>query len=278
MKDDAHTLTLNSPSETLEAVLAGARMAQPLVPLDDGRTFILTPPGFSAQNVTDPHLLPPRIKQSVTLDTRAALSAYINRFVDDRSVIVADIDAGKIHGLLDYHKASGTMMALEPMAVSHRATLHLRDSEEFKRWNAIEGKMLDQVEFAAFLEENAEDISEPDPTVMIEVSRDLEATQGVTFKASTRLENGDRAFTYETETKTKGDIRVPREFRLSIPLYQGEEPVALRCAFRWRVSGGGLVLGFEWRRVEYMRQAFFQQIATQVAEDTGCPVYFGRLA
>lgn len=275
MKDQA--LTLISPSETLEAVLAGARMAAPLVALEDGRTFILTPPGFSAQNITDPHLLPPRIKQSVTLDTRAALSAYVNRFSDDRSVIVADIDVGKIHGLLDYHGDSldGGLLA---QPVAHRATLHLRDSEEFKRWDAIQGKMLDQAEFAAFLEENAEDIEDPEPAVMIEISRDLEAAQGVTFKASTRLENGDRAFVYETETKTKGDIRVPREFHLSIPLYQGEEPVSLRCAFRWRVSGGGLVLGFEWRRVEYMRQAFFQQIATQVAEETGCPVFFGRLA
>lgn len=276
MNVDAHTLTVNSPSETLETVLAGARMADPLAVLEDGRAFILTPPGFCAKEITDPHLLPPRIKQAVTLDTRAALCAYVNRFSDGRSVIVADIDAGKIHGLLDYHGDS-LDGGLSAQAVAHRATLHLRDSEEFKRWNAIQGTLQEQAEFAAFLEENAEDIADPDPTVMIEISRDLEATQDVTFKASNRLENGDRAFIYETETKTKGDIRVPREFKLSIPLYQGEEPVTLRCAFRWKVSGGGLVLGFEWRRVEYMRQAFFQQIATQVAEETGRPVFFGRL-
>jgi hypothetical protein len=131
---------------------------------------------------------------------------------------------------------------------------------------------------AAFLEENAVDVVDPEPAVLIEISRDLEGTQGVTFKSSTRLENGDRSFVYETETRAKGDIRVPREFTLEIPLYEGEEPTSLRCAFRWRISGGALQMGFQWRRVEYQRRAHFAQIANAAAEATGRPVFFGRVA
>lgn len=266
-----------TPRQFLDTAIAVAARETPLIDLGNGQRRVIVPNGFDLHTADDPHALPPFIKSKVVVDDRASLVAYTNRFADSRSVLVADYDAGTIAAVLDYHgcNAEGE---LQPAPGRHLATLKLRDSEEFKRWNAIQGDRLPQAEFAAFLEENSEDICDPDPAVMIEISRDLEATQGVTFKSSTRLENGDRAFVYETETRTKGELRVPREFHLQIPLYQGEAPARLRCAFRWQVSGGGLVLGFEWRRVEYLRQAFFAQIATQASEETGVPVFYGRLA
>lgn len=266
-----------APLETLEAVLKAARLADPVLDLGEGRMHAFVPEGFALKDISDPHALPPYIKQSLIVDERASLVAYVNRFSDARTVLVADYDTGCIGAALDYH---GDFDAgqLAPGPVRHKATLKLRDSEEFTRWAKLQGQLLEQSEFAAFLEENSEDILDPDPAVMIEISRDLEATQGVVFKSSNRLESGDRAFVYETETRTKGEMKIPREFRLSIPLYQGEEPVTLRCAFRFRIGGGGLLLGFEWRRVEYQRQAYFAQIAHAVAEDTGRPLFIGRMA
>ncbi|KPQ06176.1 MAG: hypothetical protein HLUCCA12_12055 [Rhodobacteraceae bacterium HLUCCA12] len=288
------------PGETLEAVLKAARIANPTLELDHGRTFAFVPEGFALKDVSDPYALPPYIKQGIVMDERDSLVGYVHRFSDDRTVLIADYDRGEIRAALDYHaennghtvvlepgqeiqmddwvKARGAMMALDPGPVKHIATLKLRDSEEFTRWAKMQGQLVEQSEFAAFLEENSEDISDPDPAVMIEISRDLEATQGVMFKSSNRLESGDRAFIYETETRTRGEMKIPREFRLSIPLYQGEEPVTLRCAFRFRIGGGGLLLGFEWRRVEYQRQAYFGQIAHAIAEDTGRPLFIGRLS
>lgn len=262
----------------LEAIAAAARI-DPVITLGDGRARLVVPDGFKTVEVDNPFALPPYIRQSVTVDVRASLIAYVNRFSNARSVLVADYDAGRIEGILDYH---GPSLATDdtvdrPQPGRHVAALVLRNSEEFCRWNALEGKRIPQAEFAAFLEENSEDIVDPESAVMIEISRDLEATQGMTFKSSTRLENGDRAFVYETETRTKGEVAVPRQFTLEIPLWEGEPPTRVRCAFRWQVSGGGLVLGFEWRRVEYLRRAHFAQIATQVAEETGCPVFYGRL-
>jgi len=54
-------------------------------------------------------------------------------------------------------------------------------------------------------------------------------------------------------------------------------PDALTAKFRWRPTGEGLLLGFVWHRVEYMRRARFTQIATAAAEDTGLPVIAGRV-
>lgn len=269
-----------TPSQFLMAAIAAAAKVEPVIDLGNGRARLLVPDGFKLADVDDPHSVPPYIKQKVVVDDRASLVAYVNRFSDERSILIADYDAGVIGAVLDYHRdaCSDGVVALTAQPGRHQAALVLRPSEEFTRWSAIQGKRLPQAEFAAFLEENATDIVRPEPAVMIEISRDLEATQGVTFKSSTRLESGDRAFVYETETRTRGEVQVPREFTIEIPIWHGEAPVQLRCAFRWQIAGGGLVLGFEWRRVEYQRRADFAQVATKVAEATGRPLVFGRLA
>lgn len=267
------------PESALDAAIKAARLASPVIEGPHGARHILVPDGFRLEAAHDPHALPPHIvKTAVVVDQRASLSAYVNRFSDPRSILIADYDTGSIKAVLDWHSdnQNGEYEPLLGMPREHTCTLKLRPSEEFKRWAEMENSFHGQAEFAAFLEENAVDVIDPEPAVLIEISRDLEGTQGVTFKSSTRLENGDRSFVYETETRAKGDIKVPREFVLSIPLYDGEEPVPLRCAFRWRINGGQLQMGFVWRRVEYQRRAHFAQIATAASEETGRPVFFGR--
>ena len=270
------------PESALDAAIKAARLASPVIEGPNGARHILVPEGFRLEAAHDPHALPPHIvKTAVEVDQRASLSAYVNRFSEpERTILIANYDAGTIRAVLDWHTGNqaASYEPLLSMPREHSCTLKLRPSEEFKRWDEMENSFHGQAEFAAFLEENAVDVADPEPAVLIEISRDLEGTQGVTFKSSTRLENGDRSFVYETETKARGDIKVPREFVLSIPLYDGENPVPIRCAFRWRINGGQLQMGFIWRRVEYQRRAHFTQIATAASEDTGCPVYFGRVS
>lgn len=264
------------PGDALDAAINAARIADPVIETPDGRRFAFVPNDFALRDISDPHLLSPFPKSQVIVDDRESLSRYANRFSGTASILLADYDALSISARLDWHTDN---QATTPDAVgpdAHSVTLRLRPSEEFRRWDAIEGKMLPQDEFAAFLEENSVDITMPEAAVMVEVSRDLEATTAQAFKSSTRLENGDRAFRFETETRVENSVVVPSKFAISIPIYQGEHPETLTAAFRFRATSQGLLLGFEWRRVEYQRQAHFAAIAHQAAEETGLPVFFGR--
>lgn len=260
----------------IDAAIYAGLFSDPIIDHDDGRRHVFVPQGFTLQDTTSPDHLPDHIKQAVTVDDRASLSAYANRFSDTRSILIADYDAGRIAAYLDWHFHNDE--ALAPQHATHRATLALRDSEEWDRWDRMEGALHAQDEFAFFIEENVADITDPDHSDMLEICRDLEATQGVAFKSGTRLESGDRSFVYESETKVKGKISVPTEIGLYIPLYFGEEPMALRAKFRFRATPEGLKLGFRWHRVEYVRQGVFRAMATQAAEETGLPVFYGRLA
>jgi len=263
------------PGQALNAAINAARLAEPTLEMGDGRTFAFMPESYQLRETTDPHRLPGHIDQAVCLDDRASLVSYTNRFSDTRSILIADYDAGTIASQLDWHRSNNDD---EPGRehTKHTATLKLRDSEEYARWNQMEGEMHSQADFALFIEENVADVLDPDHSVLLEICRDLEATQGVKFRSGVRLDNGDRSFTYEDETHVKNDMTVPTEITLQIPLYFGEEPAQIRAKFRFRPTANGLLLGFRWHRVEYMRQAKFQEMAVLAADETGLPVFFGR--
>ena len=266
-----------APGETLETVLRAARLASPIVMGPQGRTHVLVPKDFTLKDLPDDSILPSRVKQRVTVDDRASLSAYANRFSSDASILLADYDKGEISARLDWHPHNSLPEFLSPDADAHSVTLKLRLSEEFQRWDAFKGKLHPQEDFARFLEENSSDITNPDPATMIELSRDFEATVGQTYKTSVRLDNGDRRINFTQDSRPSGEVVIPTKFVVSIPIYNGEQPDDLTCLFRWRANGqGGIVLGFEWHRVEYQRRAHFQAIATAASEETGLAAFIGR--
>ena len=265
-----------NPIHALDAAVDGARRADPLLKTADGREFVFVPASYVLKDVNDPLTLPSRARHIVTLDDRNSMTAYVNRFSRPETVLIADFPSLTISAVIDFHADQDSPVEAQARACDFCADFKLLPSEEFLRWNAMEGEMHPQAAFAEFLDENAVDIAEPDPATMVEISRELEATIDAAFKSAVSPESGDRKFVYETETKTKGDITIPKRFSLNIPLYNGEGPELLEARFRFRATPAGLLLGFVWHRVEYQRRAFFVSIATQIAEDTGRPVFAGR--
>lgn len=266
-----------APNDALDAAIRAAILAEPLREGPDGRVWAVVPERAKLAELEDRYALPPWPEASLFLDDRRSLVTYTNRFSQpEKSVIFADYSEGTITTALDWHPHNQSPAFGLAAAAVHRATLKLFASEEFARWDAMAGKMHDQAEFARFLEENAADIMAPDAASMIELSRDFEATVGQTYKAATRLDNGDRKLVFTSETNVQSGVTIPQRFTLSIPVYNGEEPEDLNALFRWRAApGGGVQLGFVWHRLEYRRRARFAAIANQVAEETGLPVVFG---
>jgi uncharacterized protein YfdQ (DUF2303 family) len=266
------------PRAALDAAIDANTLINPHIFAQDGREFLLIPDDYKATDISDPHRLPPRPKSAVILDESASLISYINRFNADASLIVADYDKMKMTAYLDWHHHNDHMQFGEANACQHTATLQLIPSEEFTRWNAFEGELHTQRDFAEFLEENSRDIAMPAAAVMMEIARDLEAETGSKFKSRTRLQNGDVTFVYETDTRVTNEVVVPDRFTVMIPLYNGEQPEMLTCIFRYRATAQGLVMGFGWHRVEYQRRAHFTQVAAAVAEATGVLFVQGRVA
>lgn len=274
----APTPAAADPRAALDVALDAARLANPVIFGADGRMYAALPKTHGLTEIKNRSELDPWPTEALTFDDQASQIAYVNRFSDARSVLIADYSGLTVTARLDWHPQNANPGFHTTAPDAHTATLKLLDSEEFSRWKAAEGKMHDQAEFARFLEENSADIRSPDPAVMIEIARDFEATAGSVYKSSVRLDNGDRRLTFETDTRAREDMVIPQKFELFIPVFNGEPAEPLTCLFRWRAVGGKVQLGFVWHRLEYQRRARFSQIAFAVAEATGLPVFMGRKA
>lgn len=245
----------------------------------EGRQFLIVPEGFDHIDVTDEHGqkldTPSYIVQKVTLQTQDSLVEYVNRFKEDYTVLLADIDRNSIVALIDYHSAASADH------VAHRAALTLPLSEEWKLWNGISGRLHDQLSFARFIEENAADIRAPAAGDLLDACRDLQAVRKVNFVGAVRTSSENENFSYSEETNAatgkRGEVEVPTKFVLGLPVYFGEPDTELHAFLRWKLDDGKLALGIQLHRVEHVRQAVFKAIVVSIAERTGCLALYGSL-
>lgn len=257
--------------------------------LEDGRRFIVHSDRLEVREITSPSWqkpAPERITAHVRADNKASFIEYLKAFtaLDEPSVqakefigwplIFADIKAATMTGVLDYHRHGA------PTNCDHKATLRLQYSEEWARWSGISGTLMPQAQFARFLEENHADILAPSGADLLEICRDMSATKKVDFRQAVNLSNGDVRFEFDEQTEAKSkatgsDLQVPKLFKLSLPVYFGERPTEISAFLRYEPTSGGLKLGIELHRPEFVKQAAFQLIGTEIREATGVPIIYG---
>jgi uncharacterized protein YfdQ (DUF2303 family) len=248
---------------------------------EDGREYLVMPDDHKCVEVTLPNALPYKaphfVAQRVALQTTDSLVEYVNRYRGDDTVLFADISTDTIIGQVDYHSPGDE--ELVPRPVAHAAALKLAFSVEWTAWNGISGKLMDQLDFARFIEENACDVRAPCGAEILECVRHLQAVRKVDWRKAVRTASGVETFEYAeaTEAKTKGGVEVPTKFLLGIPVYFGEPDHELHAFLRWKLDGGDLKIGVQLHRPEHVRQAVFKNIVYDVAERVKCPAMYGKL-
>jgi len=259
--------------------VAAAAPAPHIITEKDGRQFSVIPAGYTLNEITPPgaakSFKPDHIAQAVSLQTAASLSDYVDRFKTDQTTLFANIDANSIVAAIDYHGPASAEL------VKHRATLKLPFSSQWALWDALDGKLQGQLDFARFLEENCRDVTEPDTADLLEAVSGMQAVEKADFRAKIRTNSDNVDFTYSTTTDagtTNGDLSIPKRFSLSIPVYFGGQNVALEARLRWRKTQDGLTLGYQILRKDQVRQEEFMGIVSAVAASADVPALYGALA
>lgn len=243
----------------------------------DGRQFLVLPDGFSSTDITPANGLqtmrPDTTRQQVTLQSLDSLGEYGRKFRTDTTTLFGDIESNTIVAAIDYHGPS------EAALIAHVASLKLPFSVEWSVWTAIDGKLMDQLEFARFIEENAADILAPSGADLLEVVQDMQHVTRANFKGAVRTASDNVNFDYTEETDVgtrSGGVEVPKRFLLHIPVYFGDSKVELFANLRHRVQDGKLLLGVALHRKEHVRQAVFQQHLLTAADRINCLAVFGK--
>lgn len=262
---------------------------------DDGGVELLTTPGYDDAKMREAAADGPvRVARKVTVRDAASLLDYlaentrlavehVTDDLDPNAQIVgyfhscgvgnlelwANVDGRRITAILDGGNGNR----------EHTATLELRHSPEWSEWTGIDGKLIQQVNFAQFIEDHISSIGSPDGGTLLDVVQTLTAKNKVDFKSSTLLANGQRQFefaeTIEAKAGQKGQLTVPTELTLVLRPFQGSEPVAITARFRYRLDEGQLFLGVRLAEPQRALEVAFDQIVSEVQQSVPVRVNHG---
>ena len=221
---------------------------------------------------------PERVRQSITVLDPESFIAYYALFSDTQSRVFANEPASTVVGILDYH-AAGEGNA--PRWGHHKLTLKMEFSEAWKQWTGLNNNVMTQMKFAEFLEQNAVDISDPTPSRIIEVARDLDGTTEVQFGGGTRTQSGNVSFKYTATTKTSvggAQIEVPERFTLFIPIHVGGPRMEIDALLRYRLKEGALTFFYTLVRSEEAQRTAFISARQLIADKLGITIINGTVA
>lgn len=255
-----------------------------LDPDGDGLGLAVLPDDWSV-NVLDAleqyRAHPRRKRGAMVVTDTASFVAYVTRHVEAGSIITVDA-IGRFKAVLDHHEPSveGADRG-QPGWADHTVSLERPFSTAWQQWRAFAGEWHSQGELAEFLEERRREIAAPEAATIIELAETFEATVEQNVSSHQRLPNSAVRILYESlpaSTRTgRGEIEVPAQFRISIPIYRNEaevEPLALELRLRWRIQAQHPQ--FMFVLPEALQEAFDARLESDidlVAGGTGVPVF-----
>lgn len=276
---ESMTAELYSTENIVDSALAaGMKMADPKsVPREESRekSSFLVPPGFSLKEV-DNHLERPTRKRGArTFISTKSFCTYVNKHKDDdQLVIIADEDKGQIKAILNDHGRETANWG------DHTALLDLGFSKQWKTWSdhsSGNGKSFSQGAFADFLEDNrtdfmvgtipgesGKDVKNISALELSAVITNLQMTSQEKFSSKIDPVSGRMTMSYENEETGKGNIEIPRQFILAIPVYRSADVFQVTIRLRHRIRDGAATFYYIIDQEELLKEAAFDKICMRI--------------
>lgn len=190
-------------------------------------------------------------KTLATANTTSALEPTI--YVDTNPLAPAIVAVMNDHG---EHSGWGDF----------RIEMSFRRTPQWLKWTKQDGQFLQQASFAEFIEDNLDDIVEPESAQMLEIVSHLEATRTTNFRSGVRLPSGTVQLVHEQNDQVKvgNELEVPAEFKIGLKPFIGQPSYVIPARFRYRIHDGKLHLGFRLQRLETMMEKIITDLVAAV--------------
>lgn len=196
----------------------------------------------------------------------ASFCAYLAKHGTPLSEVWANSPTSDIVAIIDTHEGAGKPAGWD----KHKLTLDLVKSKPWLAWESIDGKLMDQVDFAEFVELRAIDIRVPTAADMLELAQHFTAKRSVDFESSEKIADGQVQLTYKENTTAKagqtGHLDIPERLQLVLRPYVGGPSYYVWARFRYRLHGSVLKLGVVIERPQEILDAAFADIVTEIRE------------
>ncbi|MDV5145889.1 DUF2303 family protein [Streptomyces sp. SBC-4] len=265
----------------IQSVIDIAQQAAEPTALETGRVYAVRTSGGGTQtlDLTGPQYTGVPARKSGTTTVRDAISftAYFTKHADPDTEVYADADRLTVTAVLDAHTATSARWS------GHRLTLSLRKTEAWAQWLEHDGRLMQQEQFAEFLEDHLPELLEPSAADMLEIAQSIQGATKAEFQSSTRLSSGQRQFAF-VETLTakagqKGQLTIPEVFTIGLVPFEGSEGYKLTARFRYRLGrDGALTLGYKLERPGDILRTAFQDVVTKIGDEIEQPIMNGTPA
>lgn len=275
-------------------------------PHPDDETFVIpglvTRQGFQAvpKAAFDEYRAhPERRTGTATLTRLESLIDHIKRFKDEDSVLYAldNRTAPRLTAVLDYHEsgAGGT-----PRFGEHRSVFAFPLSDEWRAWNAADGKKMSMIDFAAFLEDRIVDVElVEDPTALnedirrfigatgldriagpsklMELAKGLQVNESSVIKQVHNMSSGEGQIRFESEhTDASGaPVDVPGLFIICVPVFAHDGYYRIAARLRYRKTNEGITFWYDLWRTDLVFDDAFDKACARVRDETGLPLLIG---
>lgn len=250
-----------------QAVIDVATAAAEPQELEAGKRYSVVVPhgGRLAEIDTEAQLDRPRRRTGVTTHfTGESLAGYISDYREPGTTLWADIERSSMVAVLNDHVRLTDLGGW----ADHRAVFTARKTVEWQRWTAADNKLGDQVAFAEHIELGLAEIRDPNAATMLELAQHFEAKKDVNFRSANILDNGQRQLVYEETIQAtagrKGDITIPKEFKLGLIPFEGCEPYPVTARLRYRIREGHLQIGYILDHPEEVLRRAFDDVVLNV--------------
>jgi uncharacterized protein YfdQ (DUF2303 family) len=272
--------------------------------LSGGGTILILPEGKRVESlkpILDTYLeRPERRKGTATIGDAQSFIDHINRFASSESAVFVKPDRSRpsFTVVYDYHPAGSSETSKEPLTdwLQHRAVYAPELSDQWKSWSAFNGKLMQQADFAQFIEDHITDVIVPnfddpdlktfaqlvggrfaEPSELVALSRGLQINVESIVKNAVTLSTGEIAVRYE-EVHRDGagqPIQIANLFQIAIPVFHAGPLYRLAARLRYRNVGGKLHWSFLLVRPELAFDDAIAGIQKRIEEDTDAAVFIG---
>jgi len=268
----------NSLAKAIEEIGAMSLAAADIKEFE-GTSHLVIPEGYKHVDLTaaieKAGSAPRRKTGTVHLSEIGSFNAFVTDQGESGNVyIYADPDARTLTAVLNDHVHSDETAGWRDFRAVFKAEL----SREFDTWLRNNKKVMEQEEFAIFLEDNIADVVEPSGETLLQVALTLQAKTEVNFSSQRRLDNGQVQFAYTENIDARavgGSIEIPREFAIGARLFKNGEGYKVRARLKYRLSVGKVKFWYELDRAENVIEDAFQAYVNQ-ARENGFTVLFGK--
>lgn len=260
-----------------DAIIAATRTPQ--MQVVEGNPFLLVPEGFKSPIDLEKTLPNPlRKRGTVTLNDADSFIRYTKNqgAADTRIYCETSYSAGvvKFMGVLNDYDA-------QPHWQDFRSIYEPPKSEEWKTWTGNNKKVMDQMTFALFIEDNLKDIAgeTPSGTQMLEMAKSLEIKHDLRVKSAIRTQSGgiNLEFVATDDAATVERMNVFDRFSIGIAPFFNGQAYKVDARLRYRAANGTVQFWFELIRPDLTLQAATVDMIEAIKTGTGFPVLMGKL-